>query len=277
MSADPWWQPLRYLNDRYFYGQEPGISWRSHLSQLNADYGLQEPHSLTTLPNPDLPPAWFIGDVTRVVPGSWILIISLNPDPDPNVDHYLTSAWDPASFWHFQTTWFQQPKWWNSAFHGPLARLAMTALTQTDEMDEKSFAQTHLVFAELCPYASRGFALPWYKVIELCSDDIGCRVGEDIVDLMVRKGQPRAIFVNGNPSIWNFKAMHRRALTWRDSIYESDSKPGKYIRHKQGLLDIDAEKVPVIGFPFYRRPATHNSQLEQDQLGRHIKTFLSTV
>jgi hypothetical protein len=149
MAAE-WWQALRDLNDKYFAGPRDGVRWDEHLEALNRELGLSGVHALSTFPKADLPPAWFIGDVTSVVPGDWVLVFSLNPAADDDAQFYAGRQWDAASFWDYQTGWLRS--WWNARFHGPLAGLAARCIGQGDVEDDgalKAFAAKSIVFAEL--------------------------------------------------------------------------------------------------------------------------------
>jgi hypothetical protein len=98
-----------------------------------------------------------------------------------------------------------------------------------------------------------------------------------MTDRMLRKGAPRAILVNGNRAIEHFEANYGSALSWELRQYESEAKPGKRLWHMEGTLQVGDRLVPTAGFPFLRKPATHNFMLEIEQLGRSIAARVEAV
>jgi len=43
--------------------------------------------------------------------------------------------------------------------------------------------------------------------------------------------------------------------------------------HLEGIYQTSAGPIPVIGLPFLRKPRTHNSNRELDQLGEYARQF----
>jgi hypothetical protein len=273
--ANEWWQPLRELNERYFAGPSDGVRWDDHVDGLNKDLGLSaENQRLSTFPRRDLPPSWFIGDVTAVQPDEWVLVFSLNPATDDDGQFYAERKWNAESFWNFQTGWLHY--WFNHAFHGPLARLASLSLGKplADSEQVRNFAATAMVFAELCPYSSRTFALSESTLERLREVDIACKVEAEMVDLMLAEGQPGLVLVNGNDAVQHFAATFGEALSWEQKTYVSEFKPGKNLWHMEGMLRADGRMTPVIGFPFLKKPATHNATVEIEQLARFARALV---
>jgi hypothetical protein len=273
-----WWQSLSDLNNRYFDGPAPGTTWPAHLEQLNARYHLSGRDELSILPKAELPPTWFIGDVTKVVPGEWALVFSLNPKRDKDKEWYFTQPWEwnADSFWHFQTTWFAEG-YWNAMFHGPLTRIVARVLGDapaTSKHEQISFANKHLVFVELCPYASDSFALSPETLVQMRDQDVACQVEAQMTAIMLRDGRPGLILVNGNDATNNFDAVYGGSLQWEWLTYASASKPGKMLWDKPGHLTVGDRTIAIAGFPFLRKPATHNSGIEIDQLAERISGLL---
>lgn len=273
-----WWRPLRDLNDRYYAGPRNGIRWGQHVEGLNRELGLQGNQALSTFPKADLPPAWFIGDVTSVVPGEWALVFSLNPAADDDAAFYAGREWDAGRFWEYQTGWLRE--WWNPRFHGPLAGLVARSVGRAGIEDAEAlqrFAAECIVFAELCPYASKQFALS-AEVLQLLRErDVACRIEAEMTDRMLREGAPRVVLVNGNRAIEHFETRYGSALSWELRQYESEAKPGKTLWHMEGTLQVGDRVVPTAGFPFLKKPATHNFRLEIEQLGRSIAGRVEAV
>jgi hypothetical protein len=269
-QSEPWWQPIRGMNDKYFAGPAPGEGWREHVEQLNSRLGLFREHEFTTFPNRDLPPGWFIGDVATVPPEDWVLVFALNPRTDPDLDFYESRLWTSDGFWEYQTTWLRY--WWNRSFHGPLARLAMSVLGSAPASESpREFAAERMVFAELCPYASERFALGNDVLLRLYGADIGFQIEARMTEIMLRDGKPSLVLVNGNEAVAKFEATHGTDLVWRELRYESGTKPGKMLWHRQGALTVDGRAIRIAGFPFLRKPATHNSNTEIEQLAERIR------
>lgn len=274
--AGEWWRPLRDLNDTYFASPKDGVRWDEHVVALNRELGLSDVHALSTFPKADLPPAWFIGDVTSVVPGEWVLVFSLNPAADDDAPFYDGRAWDAASFWDYQTGWLRS--WWNPRFHGLLAGLVARCTGRLDvETDGRfqAFAAGNIVFAELCPYASRKFALGAEALQALRERDVACRVEAEMTDRMLREGSPRLVLVNGSSAIQHFEATYADVLSWDIREYESEAKLAKKLWHMEGTLRLDGGLIPVAGFPFLRNPRTHNATLEIEQLGRYVASLMA--
>jgi hypothetical protein len=59
--------------------------------------------------------------------------------------------------------------------------------------------------------------------------------------------------------------------------YESEAKQGKRLWHMQGTLEAGARVMPVMGFPFLRKPRTHNATAEIEQLGRFGAALVEAI
>jgi hypothetical protein len=275
VPMDDWWQPIRDLASRYFTGPEEGIGWQQHLLELNLRYGLSGDSALSTFPKPELPPSWFIGDVTIVVPREWVLVFSLNPATDADTKFYTDRAWTEVTFWEFLAKWFTH-EWWNPSFHGSLTSLVMKSLELPfDDRDSLlKFARTHEIFVELCPYASRTWSMAREVLADMLGKDAACRAEAEMASRMIQGGKPKLILVNGNPAVENFELVYGQHLSWNERRYFSGSSPQKRLWHMEGTVTFDEEQIPIVGFPFLRKPRTHNSSVEMDQLAQAIQALL---
>jgi hypothetical protein len=267
----PWWAELRALNDLYFAGTSH-LTWDKHVSAINERFGLNGVHALRTFPKSDLPPSWFIGDLTSVQPDDWILVLSLNPAWDRSDPTWYTDrTWDAEAFWNFQLNVVQS---WNRSFHGSLTQLALIASGyHPDELDgisAQEYARSHLVFAELCPYSSEQFYLERQVLSDLYANDVGFHVEASFVDQLLKNGKPRMVFVHGSEAIANFATLYNDRLDWNSYEYLSVDKATKKLWHMAGTINVQGKHLPVAGFPFLRKPRTHNSKTEIDQLGHLI-------
>ena len=90
------------------------------------------------------------------------------------------------------------------------------------------------------------------------------------------------MLVNGSAAVRDVDAVYGDRLHWEEVDYESvngrdrQGRP-KRLWHKQGIYAASHGAVPLVGFPFLKKPATHNSSAEVEQLGRKIRAFLETV
>ena len=266
-----WQAELRRLHDEAL-----AVDWGDHLAELNARYCLQGRDALLTA-DVGLPPAWFNGDVEAIEPGCWVLVVSLNPGKPP-AEFYggelrRDNAWD---FWRRHNS----GKWWYWRFFRPLVRVAALALDEEVAREtEPNFATERMVFVELCPYASRRFALPAETVAELSRSDPGFRTAARVRRILIEQGQPALVLVNGTAAVRDAEVVDADRLRWLEVCYESadgTSRRGrpKRLWHKQGVYDAPRCPVPVVGFPFLKKPATHNSNAEIEQLGQLIRAFL---
>lgn len=185
------------------------------------------------------------------------------------------SAWD---FWRTHNR-----EWWYWRFFRPLVRVAAAALGESVATQaEPAYATERMVFVELCPYASRRFVLSPKTVAELTATDPGFRTAARVRRLLIDQGHPALVLVNGRAAVADFELVEQDRLAWDEVRYDSVDGPGprgkrKQLWHKQGLYgaDIEATSVPVVGFPFLKKPMSHNSNAEIEQLGERIRQFLS--
>ncbi len=133
-SAD-WLAQLRNIHE-----ESLDRDWERLATAINEQLGLTGTAALRPSIN-GLPPIWFQGDVERIQPGKWVLVMSLN--------HQLPTAWEYAtvtreSAWHMQCDHHRDH--WYKDFFGPLTRVAAVAMGLTgDAVDFKSYASQHLV------------------------------------------------------------------------------------------------------------------------------------
>lgn len=262
-----WLHDLRALHDSYF-----SYDWDSHVRRLNRRLGLTGRNEFG-LPAPTLPPAWFVGDVEALVPGKWVLVISLNQARrEEDEAWHRSQRYTPQTYWdHWR--WLNR-NYWEPRFYRPLVRLAATALgTSVGRPDESAFATDRMVFVELCPYASRQFEIADDVVRVLGSDDIGFRVATQVRRLLVDEAKPAVVLVNGAAAVHELEVLHEDDIDWSERRYPSVAAPERTLWHKEGHW---AGKVPVVGFPFLRKPRTHNSYAEIEQLGTMARGLVTS-
>lgn len=266
-----WRTELRRLHDAAL-----NVDWEEHLAALNTRYGLRDRDALSTA-DVGLPPAWFNGDVEAIEPGRWVLVVSLNPGKPPagfyGDELRPDTAWD---FWRRHNA----GKWWYWRFFRPLVRVAALALDEeVPRAAEPGFATERMVFIELCPYASRRFGLPTETVAELSRRDPGFRTAATFRRILIEEARPALVLVNGAAAVRDAETMDAGTLRWVEVRYESAdgvTRKGRAKRlwHKEGTFETTSGSVPVVGFPFLRKPLTHNSDAEIERLGRRIRAFV---
>ena len=266
-----WYQGIRDIHDRHFHE-----SWQERADAINQRFQLSRGHILLTH-GPGVPMPWFNGDIHSVEPGHWVLVVSLNHQIDSHAPE-ASSRQDSESFakearWNDRRT-LNTDRWYGR-FFGPLTRVAAAAMQEhlTSEQ-EPAFATNRMIFVEICPYASSRFDLQWPVIEELLTSDPGFRLASEVNHLLIEKGEPGLVMVNGTSAIDVFQHLYANALKWREIRYDSCHPPRegrnqKRLRHYCGLLRIGKRPVPIVGFPFLRTPWTHNSNQEVALLGDH--------
>jgi hypothetical protein len=199
----------------------------------------------------------------------------VNPDAWEAADRDTGAGYTPQSYWDHRRTF--NTGYWYRKFFGPLARVAAAALGEQLTRDqEPAFATNHMIFVEICPYGSQKFSLSWQTVAELLESNPGFQLAADVNRLLIERGRPALVMVNGVRSIDMFAHVHAAALTWRELRYPSCDLPRKrrkqkMLRHYCGSLDLGQYAVPVVGFPFLHTPATHNSNAEVALLASYVR------
>jgi hypothetical protein len=221
---------------------------------------------------------WFNGDIEVVEPGRWVLVISLNhhidPDDQETSDRYASAKYTPDTYWDDRRT-FNMNHWYR-AFFGPLARVAAAALGERlTREQEPDFATNRMIFVEICPYSSQRFNMSWQAVEELLVTDLGFQRAAEVNHLLIEKGRPALVMVNGARAINMVEHLHADALTWRAVRYDScdlpeEGRKQKRLMHYCGSLRLGSQTVPVVGFPFLRTARTHNSNAEVALLANHV-------
>lgn len=258
MKTNAWVDELRGIHQNAL-----SIDWQAGLDELNRRLGLRDRDALT-LSLPGLPPIWFNGDVEALVPDRWTLVFSLNHQVGDE-----GNAPSAAGLWDFCRT--HNRDFWYPRFFRPLVRVASMALA--DEVgEEREYATTRMVFAELCPYASRRFGLKPDQIAEAATTDVGFQAAARVRDILVDQARPALVLVNGVQALKSFEAMYRPRL--KDWHCVSADSGNRKLWHQQGLLDQPHGGVPVVGFPFLRTPRSHNSNAEIRQLGSSARQFL---
>jgi hypothetical protein len=263
-----WLAELRRLFDAAF-----DDTWPAHLDELNDCYRLSGDNKLSThVPES---PLWFIGDVEAIQPNAWVLAISLNPHTPKPPDTYDIGD-TPDFYWNLWRTHNCVPEYWKKTqVYKRLARVAAGALGEDlPGGQEQVFASNQMVFTNLCPYASGRFAFRPDQVAGLVARDRGFKTMARINRLLIEQAQPALVLVNGVHSMDAMESVYSGKLNWSEHRYRSDDKPTKCLRHRQGVLDLGAAAVPVVGFPFLGG-FNHNANKEIDQLIRSIRAGIS--
>ena len=238
---------------------------------MNARHGLAGDDAFS-VHVPGLPPVWFNGDVETIEPGRWALVVSLNPHTPP--PGFYGTRHTPDAYWTLWRTHNRDVRWYPTFYRG-LVRVAAAALGEAVPKERQpDFATTRMVCTEIIPYASRQFRLRPKVVAELAGTDPGVRTAAGINRLLIEGARPAVVLVNGKPAMEDFAAVYGRALRREKVGYPSAHRPEKRLWHRQGTFDPGNGPVPVAGFPFLRKPATHNADVEVDQLGSYIRAFI---
>ena len=263
VSPEPGWlRQLRTFHDDAF----EGVDWEAEVRRLNVRVG-HNPDRPFSLVVPGAPPPLFNGDVEQIQPGEWALVISLN--------HQLgrhTVNVNPDAVWEYWRNYNRRH--WYPKFFLPITRLVWTGLAQPGPEDPSEYAASHILFVELCPYASRSFNLSPDMISQLVRSDPGFQLAARVNRLLIEDAEPAIVLVNGSGACSTFQAEFGDRLNWDYREYNSstmrpDRKP-KRLWHYEGFIRGTAD-VPVVGFPFLRTPATHNSNAEIRQLSDSIR------
>ena len=266
-----WARELRRLHEENFF------DWTSHLRDLNRALNLVGPDEFT-VPNAGLPPSWFVGDVEVLQPGRWVLVVSLNHGAwaqrtEASRREQRDSIQKDWDYWR----WLNRNDWY-APFYSPLVRLAATTLGEEipDAREkEQEFATTRMAFVESCPYSSKGFALSDEALTRLATQDRGFEIAARVRQILIREARPALVMVNGNDAITTLRLIEGDQLQLQERPrYQSISKPGKLLRHWEGRFTIGRRSVPVLAFPFLRKPRSHNFYAEIDQLGSYARALV---
>jgi len=208
--------------------------------------------------------------------GEWVLVVSLNQARrEEDEDWHVAQRYTSQSYWdHWR---FLNRDWWEPRFYRPLVRLAGTALDlAVDQDDEAAFATTRMIFVELCPYPSRQFSLDGLTIEQLAVDDIGFRTAAAVRSLLIEEAAPATILVNGVAAVTEFERFYgaRFGLTERRYLAVDQTRS---LRRWEGAYPSTHGPVPVVGFPFLRKPSTHNSYADIEHLGRRIRDLRAGV
>jgi hypothetical protein len=223
-----------------------------------------------------LPPAWFVGDVAALQPNEWVLVLSLNQARrEEDDDWHLAQGYTSQSYWdHWR--WLNR-EWWEPRFYRPLVRLAAGAIGMNlEQAAEPGFATSRMVFAELRPYPSRQFAIGAAELPELVRDELGFAVAARVRRLLADDASPALILVNGVAAIDALAVVGGERVQFEARRYPSVSRDDKQLWHVEGKCTTTSGRaVPLVGFPFLRKPRTHNAYVEIDQLGRYARELLA--
>jgi hypothetical protein len=221
-----------------------------------------------------LPLIWFQGDVKHLEPGNWALVMSLNHQLPASGGYAGVNA---ESMWDLQRRHHRDN--WYESFFGPLTRVAAAGLGRGIEgLNLAAFASNRVVFTELCPYASKFFALGTQTVADLVQSELGFQTAARIRSVFLEEARPALVLVNGSRAIEAFEAVYRAQFSWRlprvQYVSADVPRPGrgpKTLWHIEGIYESASGPITVLGFPFLRKPRTHNSFVEIAQLGDHAR------
>lgn len=267
VSDRPWLDGIRELHDASF-----SVDWASHLAELNARLDLSGDDRFG-LPA-GLPPSWFVGDIEVLVPRRWVLVLSLNQARrDEDDDWHLAQNYTPQTYWdHWR--WLNRD-WWEPRFYRPLVRLAAASLgVEVGREQEADFATSQMVFAELCPYPSRRWGIAADALAGLANDDPGFKTATRVRELLMAEAKPSLVLLNGVAALDSVRSIVGDRIRLVRHEYQSQSRPEKNLWHEEGHYSVGEHSVPVLGFPFLRKPHTHNSYVEIDQLGVASRAFV---
>ncbi len=221
-EREPWYSEIREIHDRHFRDH-----WQERANEIYHKYGLAGDDRLVT-PVPGGLMPWFNGDIEQVEPGRWVLVVSLNHQINPEKidagaydrDHGFT----PDTYWNYwrrinSTSFYRD-------FFGPLARVAAGGLgEQLTKDQEPAFATDRMIFVEICPYGSHRFRLPRQVIAELLAEDLGFQLAARVNHIMMERGHPAIVLVNGGGAIATFEILYGDQLNWRTIRYDSVHAP----------------------------------------------------
>jgi hypothetical protein len=151
-------------------------------------------------------------------------------------------------------------------------------------MDLRAYASAHVIFTELCPYASESFSLKPHEVSDLAHSDPAFQTAAQIRSILIEQAQPALVLINGGSALQPFELAYRDYFTWELARKEYPScdqpAPGrasKMLWHQEGIYTSPNGPTPIIGFPFLRKPRHHNSYAEIAQLGEHARQWRASV
>ena len=263
----PWVVELRGLHDSNF-----AFDWNGHVRTLNERLQLSGEDEFG-LPAPGLPPSWFVGDI-EALQRPWVLVVSLN-----QARREGDEGWHDAQQYTSQSYWdhwrWLNRDWWEPRFYRPLVKLASATLgTTVDTEQEADFATTRMIFVELCPYSSRRFDFSAEILERLARDDIGFQMSARVRQVLVEQAEPALVLVNGAAALRSIAQLDGAHLELRRRQYASVNRPEKELWHEEGRYTTDLGSAPLIGFPFLRKPRSHNSYTEIDQLGLMARALI---
>lgn len=275
MRESRWYAEIQETSREYF-----GRDWQPNLDRLNTEFGLRADLELELMTvAPGLPPAWFNGNIAQVPENNWILVVSHNPhinhlDEDTKA-WYQAKHFDADEWWDYWSTFNRDSPHRNGNFTRPLARLAARAIGEPDAgLDYFRFAFERMVFAEACPYASNKWKLDSKSTRRLMEqDDTGIQFAKRIMKILVDRGFPRLILVQGKVVLEDFETVMGDHLKW----HPTDPYPAimsqqaeKTFRHHEGVVATRGRMVPTFGFPKLGVRGGRQAHVDIDYLGDRI-------
>lgn len=279
MGANPVRRPchtrdVNWLNDleaRHAEAFDAVPDWSAHVREFNARLGATGRYALS---ESRTAPEFFIGRLPQFRPGSWIAIVSLNPkemSPENRAWHEA-ETWSATKRWRYLTRedvgiW-RPADFYYSRWCLPLMRLLATLSGDRALLDDPVQAYFDRVGAfELVPYASHEYFPGTYDML---AGDPAVEFSHDVAMTVIRHCPPLAVLANGldaTHAVSRWLPLRAQPVEHR---YESVHRPGKMLRHWQGVIDLSETTIPFAGFPFLRKSRTHNADAEIDQLGHEI-------
>jgi len=201
-TSPEWYAAIRQIHQRGFEED-----WQRHVDQLNTQFRLAGKSRLM-LPHLTLPPPWFNGDIERLPPNRWVLVVSLNPHIDPNDTSLDRYAFSPQAWWDFWRGYNLGDRW-KGAFFPRLTRLAAACLGESLPTKEsiKRFASERILFVEFCPYASERFTIGNWSAAKYVADNdkLGFTAAREIRQAIFDRGQPALVLCNGKFATYDVK------------------------------------------------------------------------
>lgn len=238
-----WYAPIRLIHQRAFEED-----WQLQVDHLNRRFGLSGKNRLM-LPHLTLPPPWFNGDIERLPPKHWVLVVSLNPHLDPNDTSLSTHAFSSQEWWDFWRE-FNLGARWKGAFFPRLARLAAACLGESLPTQEsiKTFACERMLFVEFCPYASERFTMGnWLAAKNVADHDkLGFATARVIRQILFDKGQPALVLCNGKFATYDVKDHQCEQMEHLQITAHDDEC--RTMRVWSEFVSSAGQSFPVVGF-----------------------------
>lgn len=251
-----WIDDVRRIHDQQF-----DVRWSYHVSRINSMLGLNG-HGQLQLPHPVMPPPWFNGDIERLVPDNWVLVVSLNPHIDPTDTSLHGTSFSAQGWWDYWREFNRTSAHWKGQFFPRLVKLAARCLDEDAPANMNEFAATRMLFIELCPYASPSFSgWSWSTVKRVAEQDVGFATARLIRQTVFEHGRPRLVLCNGRYAAWDVKDQQCPEMEQVEVRLSRGAGPA--VRLWRGTFRSRSGAFPVIGFnQLGRRNSRPNEETE---------------